>query len=122
MEKIDEYLRKRLMPVEGAIPQIPGIEMFGNSVPVRTVGGDLFEYINFQQRYDIDARIERALRLSREYLEPLTPGAMPRNAVDHHIEWLRSRPGNSSTMETEYRWARSSRQLRVAERLPELSS
>jgi hypothetical protein len=30
---IDEYLRERLMPVEGAIPHIPGIEMFGNSVP-----------------------------------------------------------------------------------------
>ena len=63
---IDEYLRKRLMPVEGAIPHLPGIEMYGNSVPAETVGGDLFEYINFQQRYDIDARIERALRLSKE--------------------------------------------------------
>jgi hypothetical protein len=31
---IDEYLRERLMPVEGAIPNIPGIEMYGNSVPV----------------------------------------------------------------------------------------
>jgi hypothetical protein len=39
---IDEYLRERLMPVEGAIPHIPGIEMFGNSIPVGTVGGDLF--------------------------------------------------------------------------------
>ena len=47
---IDEYLRKRLMPVEGAIPHLPGIEMYGNSIPVGTVGGDLFEYINFQQR------------------------------------------------------------------------
>ena len=37
--KIDEYLRKRLMPVEGVIPQIRGIEMYGNSVPVGTVGG-----------------------------------------------------------------------------------
>ena len=45
---IDEYLRERLMPVEGAIPQIPGIEMYGNSIPVERVGGDLFEYINFQ--------------------------------------------------------------------------
>jgi hypothetical protein len=54
---IDEYLRDRLMPVEGAIPLIPGIEMFGNSIPAQTVGGDLFEYINFRQRYDIDARI-----------------------------------------------------------------
>src|SRR6185437_3870905 len=57
---IDEYLRERLMPVEGAIPHIPGIEMFGNSIPAGTVGGDLFEYINFQQRYDIDARIQQA--------------------------------------------------------------
>src|SRR5579863_10072064 len=38
---IDEYLRERLMPVEGAIPHIPGIEMFGNSIPAGTVGGDL---------------------------------------------------------------------------------
>jgi len=30
---IDEYLRERLMPVEGAIPHISGIEMFGNSIP-----------------------------------------------------------------------------------------
>jgi hypothetical protein len=45
---IDEYLRERLMPVEGAIPHIPGIEMFGNSIPAGTVGGDLFEYVNFR--------------------------------------------------------------------------
>jgi len=62
---IDEYLRKRLMPVEGAIPHIPGIEMFGNSIPAGTVGGDLFEYINFEQRYDIDARIQRDQLLSK---------------------------------------------------------
>ena len=61
---IDEYLRKRLMPVEGAIPHLAGIEMYGNSIPAGTVGGDLFEYINFQQRYNIDARIARALKLS----------------------------------------------------------
>lgn len=50
--RIDEYLLKRLMPVEGAIPHLQGIEMYGNSIPAGTVGGDLFEYINFQQRYD----------------------------------------------------------------------
>ena len=36
---IDEYLRERLMPVEGAIPDIPGIKMYGNSVPAGRVGG-----------------------------------------------------------------------------------
>src|SRR5271169_6187463 len=105
---IDEYLRKRLMPVEGSIPHVQGIEMFGNSSPAGTVGGDLFEYINFQQRYDIDARIQRALKRSKEYLEPLSAGAPPRNSVDDHVEWLKSRPGYRPEMETEYRGARSS--------------
>src|SRR5580693_7733794 len=119
---IDEYLRKRLMPVEGAIPHLPGIEMYGNSIPAGTVGGDLFEYINFQQRYDIDARIQRALKLSKEFLDPLPPGASPRNSVDDHVEWLQSRPGYTPEMETEYRDARSSEQVRVAEDLHELYS
>lgn len=117
---IDEYLRKRLMPVEGAIPHVEGIEMYGNSIPAGTVGGDLFEYINFQQRYDIEARIQRALRLSKEYLEPLAAGAAPRNSVDDHVEWLKSKPGYKPKMETEYRYARSSEQVRVAEDLHEL--
>jgi serine phosphatase RsbU (regulator of sigma subunit) len=119
---IDEYLRDRLMPVEGAIPHVQGIEMYGNSIPAETVGGDLFEYINFQQRYDIDARIQRALRRSKEYLEPLAAGAAPRNSVDDHVEWLKSKPGYKPEKETEYRGARSSEQVRVAEDLHELDS
>jgi len=119
---IDEYLRKRLMPVEGAIPHVQGIEMYGNSIPAGTVGGDLFEYINFQQRYDIDARIQRALKRSKEYLEALPAGAAPRNSVDDQVEWLKSRPGYKPEMEAEYRAARSSEQVRVAEDLHELYS
>ena len=117
---IDEYLRKRLMPVEGAIPHLTGIEMYGNSIPTGTVGGDVFEYINFQQRYDIHARIERAIKLSKEFLEPLGGSTPPRNSVDDHVEWLKSRPGFRSEIETEYRVARSSEQIRVAEDLQEL--
>jgi serine phosphatase RsbU (regulator of sigma subunit) len=117
---IDEYLRERLMPVEGVIPHVQGIEMYGNSIPAGTVGGDLFEYINFQQRYDIDTRIQRALKRSQEFLEPLPPGAMVRNSVDDHVKWLKSKPGFKPEMETAYREARSSEQLRVAEDLREL--
>src|ERR1700722_4439975 len=117
---IDEYLRKRLMPVEGAIPHVEGIEMYGNSIPAGTVGGDLFEYINFQQRYDIDARILRALKRSKQYLEPLPAGAMPRNSVDDHVKWLKSKPGYKPEMESAYREARSSEQVRVSEDLREL--
>ena len=117
---IDEYLRKRLMPVEGAIPHLPGIDMYGDSIPAGAVGGDLFEYINFQQRYDIDARIQRALALSREYLEPLPAGAPPRNAVDDQVAWLKTRPEYGAAMEQPYRLAQSSQQVRVAEDLHEL--
>src|ERR1700741_725876 len=119
---IDEYLRKRLMPVEGAIPHVQGIEMYGNSVPAGTGGGDLFEYINFQQRYDIDARIERQLKQSKAYPEPLRDGTPARNSVDDHVEWLKSKPGYKPEMEIEYRAARSSEQVRVAEDLHELYS
>lgn len=119
---IDKYLRERLMPVEGAIPQIPGIEMFGNSIPAGSVGGDLFEYINFQQRYDIDARIQRAERLSKEYLAPLPPGVPVRNYVDDHVHWLEGTRGYRPEMEVEYRFARSSEQVRVAEDLRDLYS
>src|SRR4030095_11700782 len=76
----------------------------------------------FEQRYDLDARIRQAQRLSKEFLEPLPPGALPRNSVDDHVEWLRSRPDYRSEMEAEYRDARSSEQVRVAEALNDLYS
>lgn len=117
---IDEYLRQRLMPVEGVIPHLAGIDMYGNSIPAGSVGGDLFEYINFQQRYDIDARIARALQMSAKYLEPLPKGQPPRNSVDDHVQWLKSRPGYTPSVAAEYRKAKSSEQLRIAEDLQEL--
>lgn len=77
------------MPAEVAIPRLVGIDMYGSSIPASQVGGDLVEYINFQQRYDIDARIARALRLSKEYLEPIPDGQLPRNS------WIRTWSGCS---------------------------
>src|SRR5208282_2594381 len=71
-------------------------------------------------RYDIDARIQRAQRLSKEFLEPLAPGAPIRNSVDDHVRWLQGTPGYRPEMETEYRFARSSEQVRVAENLRDL--
>ena len=97
-------------------------EMYGCSIPAGTVGGDLFEYINFQLRYDIDARIQRALQRSKECLQPLPAGAAPRNPVDDHVQWLRSRPDYKPEMESAYREAQSSEQVRVAEDLRELYS
>jgi serine phosphatase RsbU (regulator of sigma subunit) len=61
-----QYLAQRLMPAAGAIPHIPGIEIFGRTIPLNgIVGGDLISYVNFQERYDLDARIRRALALAQ---------------------------------------------------------
>jgi serine phosphatase RsbU (regulator of sigma subunit) len=117
---IGEYLRKRLMPVEGVIPQLAGTDMFGNSIPAGNVGGDLFEYINFQQRYNIDARIAAALKKSKDYLDPLARGQAPRNSVDEHVLWLKSKPGYESVKAAGYRKAKSSEQLRIAEDMQQL--
>jgi serine phosphatase RsbU (regulator of sigma subunit) len=115
--RIDEYLRDRLMPVEGAIPHLAGIEMYGDSIPAETVGGDLFEYINFQRRYDIDVRIRNALKLSKEFLRPNPPDAPDCNSVDDYMEWLRSQPDYRIDLETAYREVRSLESARVAENL-----
>ncbi len=120
--RIDEYLRDRLMPVEGAIPRIAGIEMFGRSIPAGIVGGDLFEYVNFEQRYDLQARIKLAQRLAKEYLQPLAPGEAVHTCVDDHVEWMKSKPDYRPEMESEYRFAKSSEQVRVSEDLQELYS
>ena len=119
---IDEYLRKRLMPVEGAIPHLAGIDMYGNSIPAGTVGGDLFEYINFQQRYNIDGRIARALNLAKLYLDPLPAGQPARNMVDDHVCWLENRLNHEPSTLLEYRKAKSSEQLHIAEDLPDLKT
>jgi hypothetical protein len=94
--------------------------MYGNSIPAANADGDLFEYINFQQRYNIDARIERANGLSRRFLEPLQAGEKPQNVVDLHSQRLRSRPEYTPTGEAQYRQAKSSEQRRIAENLHEL--
>jgi serine phosphatase RsbU (regulator of sigma subunit) len=56
-----QYLSQRLMPASGAIPHIPGIDIFGITLPLNGIaGGDLITYVNFQQRFDLDARIRHA--------------------------------------------------------------
>ncbi|HJZ98115.1 MAG TPA: PP2C family protein-serine/threonine phosphatase, partial [Candidatus Solibacter sp.] len=114
---IGEYLRDRLMPVEGVIPHLPGIEMYGDSIPAETVGGDLFEYINFQQRYDIEARIGDARRKSEEFLTPNPPASTEHNGVDDYFAWLTARPEYRPELEGVYRQVRSLERLHVAENL-----
>ncbi len=68
LEKQDEELRNfkeiavNLAPSPGDIPEVTGIEVFGISIPHSGVmGGDHIIYVDFKKRYDLDARISRAL-------------------------------------------------------------
>lgn len=56
------YLAQCLMPAPGAIPQIPGVDIYGMTVPLNGIaGGDLITYLDFQERFDLDVRIAHAL-------------------------------------------------------------
>ena len=51
-----------LEPSSGEIPEVDGIDVFGISIPHSgEMGGDHIIYLDFKKRYDIDARITRAL-------------------------------------------------------------
>ena len=56
-----KYTAQRLMAAPGAIPRIPGTDIYGVSIPFNGIaGGDLITYVNFQERFDLDARIQDA--------------------------------------------------------------
>ncbi len=62
-----EYTALHLIPSPGAIPRIPGVDIFGITLPFNGVaGGDLISYVNFQDRFDLDVRIRNASVQGRE--------------------------------------------------------
>ena len=62
-----QYTALHLIPSPGAIPQIPGVDIFGITLPYNGVaGGDLITYVNFQERFDLDVRIQNASDEGRE--------------------------------------------------------
>ena len=62
-----EYTALHLIPSPGAIPRIPGVDIFGITLPFNGVaGGDLITYVNFQDRFDLDVRIRNACEQGRE--------------------------------------------------------
>jgi serine phosphatase RsbU (regulator of sigma subunit) len=57
-----QYLAQCLIPEAGAIPRIPNVDIYGVTVPFNEIaGGDLITYLYFQERYDLEGRIARAL-------------------------------------------------------------
>jgi hypothetical protein len=57
-----QYTARHLAPAPGAVPGILGIDVYGVTIPLNgLVGGDLITYVNFQERFDLDARIRSAI-------------------------------------------------------------
>ncbi|MEJ2110118.1 MAG: PP2C family protein-serine/threonine phosphatase [Acidobacteriota bacterium] len=62
-----EYTALHLIPSPGAVPRIPGVDIFGKTLPYNGIaGGDLITYVNFEERFDLDVRIQNALQQGRE--------------------------------------------------------
>jgi serine phosphatase RsbU (regulator of sigma subunit) len=62
-----------LKPEPGDLPELRGIDVYGESFPVNgVIGGDHIVYVDFKKRYDLEARIREAERDGRrEVLENL---------------------------------------------------
>ncbi len=62
-----QYAAEHLTPAPGAIPKIPNVDIYGITLPFNGVaGGDVISYVNFHDRFDLDARIENALSKGQE--------------------------------------------------------
>ncbi|NLT67480.1 MAG: serine/threonine-protein phosphatase [Acidobacteria bacterium] len=62
-----QYLAQSLIPDPGAVPRVNNIDIHGMTIPLNGVaGGDLVTYVDFQDRYDLEARIARALARGEE--------------------------------------------------------
>lgn len=59
-------IARYLKPLPGEFPCLPGLDIHGETMPLNgMVGGDHIIYVDFQSRYDLDARIAQALQEGR---------------------------------------------------------
>jgi serine phosphatase RsbU (regulator of sigma subunit) len=61
-----EEIAKCLIPQPGDLPRLRGIDIHGGTIPLNgLVGGDHIIYVDFKQRFDLDARIRHGLENGR---------------------------------------------------------
>ena len=59
-------IARYLLPQPGEVPRLDGIDVWGSTTPLRgSVGGDHIIYVDFKQRFDLEARLTRARRENR---------------------------------------------------------
>ena len=63
MGELDNFqdIARYIKPSPGEIPSLEGVDIYGETLPLNgIVGGDHILYLDFKQRYDLDARIKKA--------------------------------------------------------------
>lgn len=61
-----QEIAKNLIPQPGDLPRLQGIDVYGKTLALNgVVGGDHIIYVDFKQRFDLDARIKQASREGR---------------------------------------------------------
>jgi serine phosphatase RsbU (regulator of sigma subunit) len=61
-----EEIARYLIPKPAEVPQIPGMDIYGGTLPLNgSVGGDLLIYVDFKERFDLEARIQHSLNEGR---------------------------------------------------------
>jgi len=81
--EIDNFrdIARYILPTPGEMPVLQGMDIFGGVLPLSgSVGGDHLIYVDFKQRFDLDARIAQA----RDH---------GRYDVVQHLEWCRRKAG-----------------------------
>ncbi len=62
-KELDNFrdIAKYLLPQAGEVPRLPGIDVFGGTLALNGyAGGDHIIYVDFKQRFDLQARMARA--------------------------------------------------------------
>ena len=66
--EIDNFrdIARYILPTPGEVPRLQGLDIFGGTLPLSgSVGGDHLIYVDFKQRFDLDARIALAREQGR---------------------------------------------------------
>jgi serine phosphatase RsbU (regulator of sigma subunit) len=59
-------MARSLLPTPGEVPKLQGIDIYGGTLALNgVVGGDHLIYVDFKQRFDLDARIVHATQAGR---------------------------------------------------------
>ena len=62
-----QNIAKKINPHPGDLPSLPGIDIYGESIFLNgDIGGDHITFIDFNKRFDIETRIQNAIKNGRE--------------------------------------------------------